>query len=171
MEYASKSVGGTGLGLGIAGTSLGVLNALGGAASLFGIGGNRQPQDPGDRPVTRYEMGLHQEINDKKIEIAELKSNRYTDFVANGLQQQISGQAVWNATQTAGLSNLQGQIAQLQSVTKLMIPNENLAPGYGRSAVMPVSSLPPYFVPYPLPPISGGDTGTVAKTTDSTSGS
>ena len=168
MEYASKSVSGTALGTGIAGLSLGVLNALGGAAAMFG---NRQPQDPGDRPVTRYEMGLHQEINDKKIEIAELKSNRYTDFVANGLQQQISGQAVWNATQTAGLSNLQGQIAQLQSVTKLMIPNENLAPGYGRSAVMPVSSLPPYFVPYPLPPISGGDTGTVAKTTDSTSGS
>lgn len=164
MEYASKSVAGTGLGLGIAGTALGLLDMAGG---LSGLLGNRQPQDPGDRPVTRYEMGLHQEINNKMIEIAELKSNRYTDFVANGLQQQISGQAVWNATQTAGLNNLQGQIAQLQSVTKLMIPNENLAPGYGRSAVMPVSSLPPYFVPYPLPPISGGDTGTVAKNTDS----
>ena len=164
MEYASKSVAGTGLGLGIAGTALGLLDMAGG---LSGLLGNRQSQDPGDRPVTRYEMGLHKEITDKMIEISELKSNRYTDFVANGLQQQISGQAVWNATQTAGLNNLQGQIAQLQSITKLVVPNDNVSPGWGRAAVMGVSSLPPYFVPYPLPPISGENTGTVAKNTDS----
>ena len=103
-------------------------------------------------------MGLFQQINAKDIEISELKSNRYTDAVANGLQQQIGAQAVFNATQNATMGALQGQIAQLQGVTKLMIPNENLAPGYGRAAVMGVSSLPPYFVPYPLPPVSGTTT-------------
>lgn len=139
----------------IAGTALGVLDAMGGLSGLFG--GNKST-DPGDKPVTRYEMGLFQQINAKDIEISELRSNRYTDGIANGLQQQISGQLAWNATQNATLGALQGQISQLQGVTKLMIPNENLAPGYGRSAVMPVSSLPPYFVPYPLPPVSGTTT-------------
>ena len=139
----------TGLGLGIAGTALGVLDAIGGISGL--LGGNRNT-DPGDKPITRYEMGLFQQINAKDIEISGLKSDRYTDAVANGLQQQSNAQAVYNATQNATMGALQGQIAQLQGVTKLMIPNENLAPGYGRAAVMPVSSLPPYFAPYPLPP-------------------
>ena len=155
MEYASKGVAGTGLGLGIAGTALGVLDAMGGLSGLFG--GNRST-DPGDKPITRYEMGLFQQINAKDIEISELKSNRYTDAVANGLQQQIGAQAVFNATQNATMGALQGQIAQLQSMTRIVVPNENVSPGWGRAAVMPVSSLPPYFVPYPLPPVSGTTT-------------
>ena len=167
MEYASRGVAGTGLGLGIAGTALGVLDAMGGLSGIFG--GNRVT-DPGDKPITRYEMGLFQQINAKDIEISELKSNRYTDAVANGLQQQIGAQAVFNATQNATMGALQGQIAQLQSVTKLMIPNENLAPGYGRAAVMGVSSLPPYFVPYPLPPVSGTTTPDVASSSSSGTG-
>ena len=40
-EYASKGVAGAGLGTGIAGLSLGVLNSLGGLAGLGGLfGGN-----------------------------------------------------------------------------------------------------------------------------------
>ena len=151
----------------IAGTALGVLDAMGGLSGLFG--GNKNT-DPGDKPITRYEMGLFQQINAKDIEISELKSNRYTDAVANGLQQQIGAQAVFNATQNATMGALQGQIAQLQGVTKLMIPNENLAPGYGRAAVMGVSSLPPYFVPYPLPPVSGTTTPDAASSSSSGTG-
>lgn len=56
MEYASKGVAGAGLGLGIAGTALGLLNGgfgnfLGGAAVC---GENT--------PVTRYEMTMAQEL-------------------------------------------------------------------------------------------------------------
>lgn len=149
----------------IAGTALGVLDAIGGISGL--LGGNRST-DPGDKPVTRYEMGLFQQINAKDIEISELRSNRYTDGVANGLQQQISGQLAWNATQNATLGALQGQIAQLQSMTRIVVPNENVSPGWGRSAVMPVSSLPPYFAPYPFPPVSG--TTTTPEAASSTSG-
>lgn len=148
----------------IAGTALGLLDMAGG---LTGLLGNRST-DPGDKPVTRYEMGLFQQINAKDIEISELRSNRYTDSVANGLQQQISGQLAWNATQNATLGALQGQISQLQSMTRIAIPNENLLPGYGKSAVMPVSSLPPYFAPYPFPPVGG--TTTTPEATSSTSG-
>ena len=139
---------------------------MGGLSGLFG--GNKNT-DPGDKPVTRYEMGLFQQINAKDIEISELKSNRYTDAVANGLQQQISGQLAWNATQNATMGALQGQISQLQSMTRIVVPNENVSPGWGRAAVMPVSSLPPYFAPYPLPPI-GGTTATPDVTSSTSSG-
>lgn len=145
----------------IAGTALGLLDMAGG---LTGLLGNRN-SDPGDKPVTRYEMGLFQQINDKNIEISELKSNRYTDAVASGLQQQISGQLAWNATQNATLGALQGQISQLQSMTRIVVPNENVSPGWGRTAVMPVSSLPPYFVPYPTPPIPTTSTPEATSTT------
>ena len=64
---------------------------------------------------------------------------------------------------------LQGQISQLQSMTRIVVPNENVSPGWGRAAVMPVSSLPPYFAPYPLPPI-GGTTATPDVTSSTSSG-
>lgn len=170
MEYASKGVGNSGLTLGIIGTALGALSTLGGGAAMLTGNGVGRSQDPGDKPVTRYEMGLFQQINAKDIEISELKSNRYTDAVANGLQQQISGQLAWNATQNATMGALQGQISQLQSMTRIVVPNENVSPGWGRAAVMPVSSLPPYFVPYPLPPVSGTTTPDAASSSSSGTG-
>ena len=42
MDYASKGVAGTGLGLGIAGTALGVLDMIGAGAGLL-----RRPQSDG----------------------------------------------------------------------------------------------------------------------------
>ena len=136
MEYASKGVAGTGLGLGIAGTALGVLDMIGAGAGLL-----RRPQAEGDRPVTRYEMGLYQQINAKDNEITALRAAQYTDHAAAGLQAQIGQQAVYNASVTANLGCLQGQIAQLQAMTKLTIPNTALSPGYGAVAVEPVFAV------------------------------
>ena len=125
MEYASRGVANTALGLGIAGavgTAAGLLGDLGG---LFGP---RQPSDPGDRPVTRYDMDLFQTINAKNVEIAKLEGMRYTDGAVVGLQNQISQQAVWNATQTGVMNLLQAQIAQLQGMTKMYIPESSISP-------------------------------------------
>ena len=137
MEYASKGVSGTALGLGIAGTALGILDGLGGLGAL--LGGKATAE--GDRPVTRYEMGLYQTITARDTEIATLKAAQYTDRAAAGLQAQIGQQAVYNATVTANLGCLQGQIAQLQAMTRLVIPNANLSPGYGAVAVEPVFAI------------------------------
>ena len=137
MEYASKAVGTAGLSLGIIGTSLGALAGAGGLASLLGIrpaGG-----DPGDRPVTRYEMGLISENN-------QLKAQQYADARANGLQAQISQQAVWNATQEGVLRCQAQQLQQLYSLTQLTIPNGNVSPGWGPVTVIPT---PPPVVPVP----------------------
>ena len=136
MEYASKAVGTAALTTGIIGTSLGALTGAGGLAGLLGIrpaGGG----DPGDRPVTRYEMGLISEIN-------ELKAEKYADARANGLQAQISQQAVWNATQEGVLRCQAQQLQQLYSLTQLTIPNGNVSPGWGPVTVIPT---PPPVVP------------------------
>lgn len=138
MEYASNAKANTGVALGAVGTGLGVLSGAGGLAGLLGIGPrNAPPPDPGDRPVTRYEMGLFKEISEKNDEIVLLKANQYTDNKDAGLQAQISQQAVWNAGATATMGCLAQQIQQLQSITKLMIPNGNIAPGWGSVIVEP----------------------------------
>ena len=137
MEYTSKAVGNAALTTGIIGTSLGALSGAGGLAGLFGFGPRPAPPDPGDKPVTRYEMGLYKEIADKNDEIVLLKANQYADNKDAGLQAQISQQAVWNATAGATMGCLAQQIQQLQGVTKLMIPNGNIAPGWGAVTIEP----------------------------------
>lgn len=138
MEYASNAKANTGVALGAVGTGLGVLSGAGGLAGLLGIGPrNAPPPDPGDRPVTRYEMGLFKEISEKNDEIVLLKANQYADNKDAGLQAQINQQAVWNATAGATLGCLAQQIQQLQSMTKLMIPNSSVAPGWGAVTVEP----------------------------------
>lgn len=134
MEYASKAVGTAGLSLGIIGTSLGALAGAGGLAGLLGVRPNGG--DSGDRPVTRYEMGLISENQ-------QLKAQQYTDMRANGLQQQIGQQAVWNATQEGVLRCQAQQLAQLYSLTQLTIPNSHVSPGWGPVEVYPA----PYVAP------------------------
>lgn len=65
MEYASKGVAGAGLGLGIAGTALGVLNGSnGGNGLLGGLFGNNNCND---------------RVSMLQAELAQQKSERYTD--------------------------------------------------------------------------------------------
>lgn len=90
MEYTSRGVGNAALATGIIGTTLGALDGMGGLAGLFG--NRRPPIDPGDRPVTRYEMDLIRDAISKDNEIALLKANKYTDQVNAGIQGQIAAQ-------------------------------------------------------------------------------
>ena len=122
MEYASNAKANTGVALGAVGTGLGVLASAGGLAGVLGVTPKQAPVDPGDKPVTRYEMGLIQQINDKNDEIVLLKANQYADAKDAGLQAQITQQAVWTAGATATMGFMAQQIQQLFGVTKLGIP-------------------------------------------------
>lgn len=77
MEYTSRGVGNAALATGIIGTTLGALDGMGGLAGMFG--NRRPPADSGDRPVTRYEMGLIRESIGKDNEITLLKAQQYAD--------------------------------------------------------------------------------------------
>ena len=150
MEYASRNVANTALGLGIAGTGIGVLNSVGGLAGLFGITPrNNQSADPGDRPVTRYEMGLIQENNDLKNENTLLKAGRYTDDKVHPLE-------TWTAGATATMGFMAQQIQQLYGITQLVVPNGSVAPGWGPAAVRPAPPIPPTTTP----PTVSSDTST-----------
>lgn len=132
MNFASKGVAGTGLGLGIAGTALGLLNGNGGGllGGLFGgcHGG-----------VNHYELAQETELANRDMEIAYLKSRdaaksdalelyKYVDGRLRGIEAQICNQAVVNAQITANISCMQTAIAGLQALTKTVIPIGNVCP-------------------------------------------
>lgn len=125
VQYATNGKGNLAVTLGAIGTGLGALAGAGGLAGLFGLSQNA---DPNEKPVSRYEMALIQENT-------LLKANQYADNRANGLQQQISQQAVWNATQEGIIRCQAQQLAQLYGMTKLTIPNTNISPGWGPAEV------------------------------------
>ena len=89
--------------------------------------------------VNRYELGKEQEIADLKSKNSLLESNIYTDKKSlelytyvdgrlRNIESQIAGQAVWNATQTGLISCMQSQIAQLQGLTKIIVPASSVCP-------------------------------------------
>lgn len=126
MEYTSRGVGNAALTTGIIGTALGAMASAGGVAGILGLNPQR-PADPGDKPVTRYEMGLIQQINERDNEIVLLKANQYSDGKADVLQAQINQQAVWTAGATATMGFMNQQIQDLFGITKLMIPENVIA--------------------------------------------
>lgn len=138
-EFASKGVAGAGLGTGIAGLALGVLN--GGLGNLLGGGWNNYGMCgcSDNMAVNRYELNMQTELSAKDGKIALLESNIYTDQKLNDLrnyvdrrvnhvEDAVNAQAVYNATNTATIGCIQGQIAQLQGLTKLIVPITNVCP-------------------------------------------
>lgn len=95
-----------------------------------------------DHTVNRYEAQKDARIAELETEVKLRDANTYTDgkllemykYVdgrLRGVESQICDQAVWNATQTATVSCMAQQLAQLQSLTKIVIPNGNVCPGWG----------------------------------------
>jgi len=140
MEYASNAKANAALTTGIIGTSLGAIASAGGIANILGIkpGMTNSSTSDGDRPVTRYEMGLIQMSNNKDNEITLLKSQQYTDKAMFGVQAQLGQQTAWNATQQANLGFLQAQVNDALSISKRFVPNANIAPGWGPTVVEPL---------------------------------
>ena len=157
-EYnvASQGVGGAGLGLGIAGTALGLLN--GGGNGLLGglLGGNRCGcGNAQDVAVTRYEAAMMQELSNKDGKIALLESNIYTDSKIADVYERLANkidannaaqdavnlqQATYNAANTAAIGCMQNQIAQLFGLTKLVVPNGSVCPGWGNVTITPAAA-------------------------------
>ena len=174
MEYSSNAKGNLGVTLGAVGTGLGLLD---GGASLLGrvLGGGAGERNvaPEDRPVTRYEMGIIRESINQGIENSYLRGQLDTADKLAGVQKQFTEQVGFNAAMQANLNAVAGQTAALQnsfnSLTRVFVPNENIAPGWGLANVQPAPPLPPYPYPYPFPfpPVApatqSGTTDTTAK--------
>jgi hypothetical protein len=127
----------------IAGTALGLLNG-----GLNGILGNGNCGCSENHMVNRYELAQESRISKLESEIALRDANiyndqkmlelyRYVDGKFETVNAAINAQAVYNATNTSTICCIQNQIAQLQGLTKLIVPNSSVCPGWGNVTITP----------------------------------
>lgn len=147
MEYASKGVANAGLTTGIIGTALGAMNS-GVLPNLFG-GGNCGCSE--NMVVNRYEAGQNARIAELETEVKLRDANFYTlsemgklrDYVDGKfavMEHELCDQKVYNATLNSTVGCISGQVAALMSLTKLVIPNGSVCPGWGNVTVAPATT-------------------------------
>jgi hypothetical protein len=147
MNYASRGVAGSGLGLGIAGTALGVLN--GGLGNIFGGWNNANCHE--NTVVNRYEAQQQARIAELETEVKLRDANTFTmgemgklrDYVDGkfaAVEKSICDQAVYNATNTATIGCIANQVNALMALTKVVIPNTSICPGWGNVTVTPATA-------------------------------
>ncbi len=158
-NVASKGLAGTALGLGIGGLALPLLNGLFGGGMYNNVA--CQPCSE-NTPVNRFELEQSIALSNKDAEIALLKADKYTDQKIvdvyttirgemNALAQEVRGnkatqdainlqQVAYNSTNAAMIECMKGQIGQLYSLTKLVVPNSSVCPGWGNINVTPATA-------------------------------
>jgi hypothetical protein len=136
-NFASRGVGAAGLTTGIIGTALGVLNN-GGLGNILG-GYNARGECAEDHFVNRYEAAQNARIAELETEVKLRDSNIYTDSKILELYKYVDGkfgvidrelceQHTFNALTNSSLNCLKGDVAQLMSLTKVIVPAENICP-------------------------------------------
>ena len=151
--YASNAKANTGVALGASALGVAAINMLGGTDIFKRLFGGDNCNGDSTPLVNRYELGLESEIarlntqislrdaniyNDQKL----LEVYKYFDGKIEGINSRLCDQAVWNATQTATITCMGGQIAQLMNLTKLVVPNSSVCPGWGAVTVTPATTTP-----------------------------
>ena len=120
---------------GVLGTTLGGVGAVVGTAALLWAAMRGQNNNNGcseDKPVTRHELGLVQQINAKDAIIAKLESQIYTDAkfesINTATQASIAAQQRVNDAIMASINTLSGQAAQFASLTQTILSPRALGP-------------------------------------------
>ena len=127
-------------------------NILGGYGNGYGCrNGMNAPVEvitSDDKPISRYEAKMMQELSAKDGEIALLKADKYTDqkivestaYLMNKIDEVKAEvrankdaqtavnmeQAVYNGTNTATIGCIKQQIAQLQGLSSLVVPSNKV---------------------------------------------
>ena len=124
---------------------MGVLN--GGLGNILGTGHTNCGCSE-NMLVNRYELSQENRIAKLETEVALRDANIFTDqkiadLYANldsrirGVEAGLNAQAVYNATNTATINCIEGQVAQLFNLTKLVVPNTSVCPGWGNVTITP----------------------------------
>lgn len=101
--------------------------------------------------VNRYEAAKDARIAQLEGDVKLRDANFYTlgemgklrDYVDgrfSSIEHEICDQKVFNATAISNLSCIQGQVQQLFGLTKLVVPNSAICPGWGDVTVTPVTT-------------------------------
>lgn len=121
--------------------SAGVADMAAGAALAAALGNRSSCND--DHPVSRYELSLVQENAilkaqadvDKKLVDVYNSINRQVGDVRERFNDFEKQQLVYNGVNNAAIGVLQSQVAALMGLTKTVIPNGNVCPGWGNVKV------------------------------------
>lgn len=131
-DFASKGVAGAGLGTGIAGLSLGVLNAMGngGLGNIFGGwgGNNCGALFAWERELSRKDAEIGSLQADLATDRKVLELYQYVDGRMRNIEGQLAQQAVVNAQITGNISCMQNTINTLSGLTKTVIPINSICP-------------------------------------------
>lgn len=151
----TRGLAGTALGLGAGALGVQLLN--GGIGGLFNGWGNGCGNgygwngynggmpivvSEGDHCVNRYEAGQSARIAELETEVKLRDANIYTDQKLNDfrnyverrfdhVEHELCDQRVFNSTAINNISCISGQVAQLMGLTKLVVPNTSVCPGWG----------------------------------------
>ena len=126
-------------------------NILGGCGNGWnrnGVNGPVEVITSEDKPISRYEANMMQQLSAKDGEIALLKADKYTDqkivettaYLMNKINEVSAEvrankdaqtavnmeQAVYNGTNTATIGCIKQQIAQLQGLSELVVPSNKV---------------------------------------------
>lgn len=119
-----------------------------------------------DAPISRYEASMMNEMAGKDSKIALLEAQIYTDqqtdkkvgeaiaFVRGEIKELASEvrafekeqaainreQAVFNGVATSTTQCIKGQVDQLYTLTKLVVPNTAVCPGWGNVTITPATT-------------------------------
>jgi hypothetical protein len=143
-EFAGRAT--AGLTTGIIGTALGAANS-GLLGNIFGNGGCCSE----NMGVNRYELQQEQKIANLESQIALRDASIYVDGKILEAYKDLSGkidiinaklgeQAVYNATATATIGCITNQVNALLGLTKLVVPNTSICPGWGNVTVTPATT-------------------------------
>lgn len=134
--------------------AIGTYGAVGGGNLLGGLlGGGNNCGCSEDHLINRYEAAQSAKISELETEIKLRDANFYTigeidklrSYVDNrftAVEHEICDQRVYNATANATISCIQGQVAQLMGLTKTVIPNGSICPGWGNVTITPATTAP-----------------------------
>lgn len=150
-NVTSAGVGGAGLGLGIAGTALGLLNNGGGniLGGLFGGGNNcnalmsELAKEKAERFAEKTGSEIYNAMFAQYKELAQQTTGidkRVAALeVAGPLREQLVNQRIdcCCSQMSAGLAALQNVVA---NITKTVVPNSSVCPGWGDVTITPVAA-------------------------------
>ena len=146
-DYASKGVAGSGLGLGIAGTALGLLNGNG-LGGLFGCGNNCAVNNMAGNAMVAT-------LAEKDAEIGQLRAEKYTNdklgetYIAlNNQINKVAGDlATLSLNNERRIAGLEGQVSCLAQATNTAIAGINNTLGTITKTVVPIGAVRPEPMP------------------------
>ncbi len=114
-----------------------------GAALAAALGAGNRSVDSNDRLISRYELSLVQENAilkaqadvDKKLVDVYNSVNNQVNSLKDRFNTFEKEQLVYNGVNNAAVGVLQSQVAALMGLTRTVIPNDNVSPGWGNVKV------------------------------------